>query len=318
MANTENLIPFRPVRLTESKLKTISPEKGHVYFITDTKKIYMTGSDNELILMGGSSNIYYASKTFDIVDDIIFSNDNIEGDDFPNINDLIINTGTKSNNGFYKVIDIISDTELLAIQLPVGGGGTGGGSDDAASGTLTIDYDTPSNDTILYSNPYSIKFSIAAKYNSGDLVPNSGVATWYRNNTVIAEKVPVYNGSNTFNVSNFLGVGNNTFKVRVSYNTGGLADSVATRTWNINAVNLSLDWKVDYTNPDSYYINSDKFILKWTPKGKIDCYTHIAFDDIWQDPIYISAANTDYVQSKEFSSLPYGAHKVSMYLTATI
>jgi hypothetical protein len=52
-------IPFRPVKTTEERLKSLVAVNGYIYFTTDTKKIYLGGSDGKFTPMGGNSGIYY-------------------------------------------------------------------------------------------------------------------------------------------------------------------------------------------------------------------------------------------------------------------
>ena len=126
----ETKISFRPVRCKESDLSKISPIDGYVYFTTDTQKIYCS-QNNKFIPMGGNSGIYYGNRTFSEDEtntgetEFVFNmnNEDIEGDQIPNINDLILNI---PDGGFYRVIDVYNGL-ITGRRLAVSGSGEGGG-----------------------------------------------------------------------------------------------------------------------------------------------------------------------------------------------
>ena len=111
---TETARPFRPVKCNQNDIDNkLDPVNGYVYFTLDTQKIFY-GTGSEFLPMGGSSGIYYATKTFgeEAIDDTSFTVTDFADGKLPtNINDLIINVGkNETRNGFYKVIRI--DEEL--------------------------------------------------------------------------------------------------------------------------------------------------------------------------------------------------------------
>lgn len=121
--------PFRPVKCKERDMVGKTPVEGYVYFTTDTKKIYCA-SGGEFLPMGGNSGVYYGNRTFaeDEINtgetDFIFDADtDIEGDQIPNLDDLILNI---PDGGFYRVIDVY-DTQVTGRRLAVSGSGEGGG-----------------------------------------------------------------------------------------------------------------------------------------------------------------------------------------------
>ena len=129
-----NQVPFRIMRGEELVILNKPFADGQVYFATDTKRIYtdayLNGQpQNKIPMGGGNSGIYYASKGFTDSSDVSFSLADIEGDELPNVNDLIINykSSNELRDGFYKVItvDVINNV-VETTYLPVGGGGTGG------------------------------------------------------------------------------------------------------------------------------------------------------------------------------------------------
>lgn len=322
----ETARPFRPVKCNQNDIDNkLDPVNGYVYFTLDTQKIFY-GTGSEFLPMGGSSGIYYATKTFgeEAIDDTSFTVTDFADGKLPtNINDLIINVGkNETRNGFYKVIRI--DEELQIVEtayLPVGGGG--GTSGGTSGGDLLIEWIYPSNgeDSILVGKEYKIQFRVTATDKAGDIVPGTGVATWTRQGKKIATST-VTNGVNEFDLTPYLSPtindGDNSFMVSVSMNTGGSVNDTSTKSWRIKVINLSLTWNYVYS-PDNY-INNDMFTLYWTPKGNIDATTYIWFDDNELDvkTIDIKANQMGSEKSYTFTSLSYGAHSVHMRMGAKI
>ena len=141
---------FKPVRGTEATILATIPQKGYVYFATDTRKIFY--SDGESFLsMGGNSGIYYGSLTFDEppdsdIVDFTFSINDIEGDHAPNENDLILNI---PDGCFYRVNSIETidnDIFIYTTKLTIAGSGGGGG---AGSG-ITLRTKNNLNSSVIY------------------------------------------------------------------------------------------------------------------------------------------------------------------------
>jgi hypothetical protein len=105
-------------------------------------------------------------------------------------------------------------------------------------------------------------------------------------------------------------------------NTGGMTDSVVSKTWYVKAVDLKLKWDWGYNT--SNYIDKDTFTLKFIPYGGINCTAHFIFDGAMiPDETYftkeIAARDTGKENySDVIPSLPYGSHNCEMYLTAIV
>ena len=137
---TETKIPFKPVRCKESDLSTLSPVDGYVYFTTDTQKIYCA-NQNKFLPMGGNSGVYYGKRTFaenetntgetDFVFDL--NKEEIEGDQVPNVNDLILNI---PDGGFYRVIDVYGNL-ITGRRLAVSGTGSSEGGSTSQRPLIT-------------------------------------------------------------------------------------------------------------------------------------------------------------------------------------
>ena len=121
---------FRPVRGEEHKIKAANPTEGFLYFATDTKKIFMA-KDGQFIPMGGNSGVYYGSRELSDAEKedtelttFIFTTDDIEGDQVPNVDDLILNI---PDGCFYRVTFIGEDGMITTSKLTIAGSGSGGG-----------------------------------------------------------------------------------------------------------------------------------------------------------------------------------------------
>lgn len=326
----ETKIPFRPVRCLESALENMTPIDGHVIFTTDSRKIFFA-INGEFKMMGGSSGVFYGTKVLTdeekYGDQVIFSflHDDIDGDELPASDDLILNM---PDGGFYRVLEVNSiDIQAQRIAISGSGGGPGGGggpSGPSNEGSLVINYvnETPKESSTITGVDYYIHFEVIAKDSAGDLVLEEGTATWIINGKNYVQKVK--NGKNSFKVDEYLdpSMDRNKIVLMVSMNTGGINDSVVSKTWYVKAVDLKLEWNWDY-NPNNY-INTDNFTLRFIPYGGIDCVAHIIFDDVQiENETYftteIPARNTGReVYSNEMPSLEYGSHTCEMYLTTTV
>jgi hypothetical protein len=120
---------FTPVRGTEDKIAghIMGFNDGYVYFATDTGKIYMDytdaeGVDHARVSFGGgasgsgsNSGIFYANKIISDADkletEIYFDmNQDIDGDTYPEKDDLILNAG---DGCFYRVMSVNKVTALI-------------------------------------------------------------------------------------------------------------------------------------------------------------------------------------------------------------
>ena len=329
----ETKIPFRPVRCFESDLNTMIPVDGHVIFTIDTRKLFMV-IDGEFRMMGGNSGIYYGTKILTEEEkldkeQILFSflHSEIDGDELPAEDDLILNI---PDGGFYRVLEV-NDIDIQTQRIAISGGGTGGGSgsgDITNKGSLVINYvpETPKKSSTITGVDYYIEFEIIAKDSAGDLISEEGSATWLINGKKYYQKVK--NGRNSFKVDEYLdpsldGDGNKIY-LTVTMNTGSDIDDIQTKVWYVKAVDLALKWDWKYTDGDKLYINKDTYDLGFIPYGGVDCVAHLIFDDskVPNETYFtkeIKASNTgDTVYFNGLPRLDYGSHTAEMYLTAEV
>lgn len=135
-------VPFRPVFCNEQviKKKQAEPVNGHVYFTTDTKKIFL-GQNGNFLPMCSSSGFFYGIK------DILYENnglapdpnvtfyfEEIEGDAIPEVDDLILNI----DGCFYRIIKVNEDSGFLeTVRLTLQGTGTGGSGGGGEGGSTS-------------------------------------------------------------------------------------------------------------------------------------------------------------------------------------
>lgn len=136
-------IQFHPIRCTSEKLKTLEGNihDGEIYFLTDTKQIFLV-KNKKLINMCGGVGIVYGNR------DIVHDNDGHQippeqefsvFEDLDNIsplaNDLILN----KDGCFYKVINVDGDhVDSMRVTLQGSGNGSGSGLIDEAIYGITV------------------------------------------------------------------------------------------------------------------------------------------------------------------------------------
>ena len=143
---SKNECRFYPVQCLDETFQTLSPQEGYVYFVTDKKKIYL-GKNSEMIPMCSTSGFFYGIKEIEydnsgIAPDpnVVFYFNEIEGNDIPEEDDLILNV----DGCFYRVKTVAEDgleTVRLTLQgtgVGGGGGGTGGGGTGTGSFSISV------------------------------------------------------------------------------------------------------------------------------------------------------------------------------------
>ena len=172
---------FYPVQCTDATFQKMTPQEGHVYFTTDSKKIYL-GKNNQMIPMYDKANFYYATKLIVYEDtgmlpdpNVSFEYDEVNGSEFIQVNDLILNIGTdEAQDGcFYRVVRLEEDLiETLRITMRGSGGGFVDGDDPGAAQKPSFSIPNKYPGSTLYISSTSNSAEIGFKTNSSDLVNN--------------------------------------------------------------------------------------------------------------------------------------------------
>ena len=108
---TNQNIGFNPIQCTSKIFEKLSPQEGYLYFLTDTKQIFL-GKNDKFIDMCGGINLIYGEKEIKYDDsgalpdpNVIFYLNDLEKKEIPLINDLILN----KDGCFYRVKSINED-----------------------------------------------------------------------------------------------------------------------------------------------------------------------------------------------------------------
>ena len=166
---------FIPVQCTDETFQNLRPNEGYVYFVTDTKKIFL-GKDGNMIPMAASSGIFYGTQEIEYENDgnapnpeVYFDWTQIEKSDEtkPEEDDLILNI----DGCFYRVEEVEEDrckTRRLTLQ---GTGGSLGPGGDSSGGTVTGSFSITVIDgktKAFGSSDTEMKFSFRGNYNGTD------------------------------------------------------------------------------------------------------------------------------------------------------
>ena len=325
---------FRPVNCTEQDMKRKRAIPGYLYFTQDSHKIYQGLGSGEYQMVGGSSSIFYGKYPMSDDDkygtNVFFTfsmTEHIEGENVPAMDSLILNI---PDGGFYRVLNVDGDSIAVERLAMSGGGGSGpAGPGSNQKGSITIEYyngaDVDNNITILNGVEHWIEFTITAKDEAGDTLTETGTASWSINGKTYTQSVTT--GYNKFRVDELLPMakdGNFTrINLMVYMNTGGITDNYGSKQWNIQKVDLRLEWPFTYSQDE--YRKGSTFTLAFKPYGGINCTAHISFDngstlgqDYFVEDLSFSRVNGNVYTTQAMPTLPYGEHSCTIYLEATI
>ena len=151
---SQNECRFYPVQCSDETFKGLAPAEGHVYFVTDTKKIFL-GKNGKMIPMCATSGFFYGIKEIEYENtgllpdpNVRFLFDEIEGEDIPEEDDLILN----KDGCFYRVKEV-ADDGLETVRLTLQGTGTGGGGGGTGGGGTTgADFSINVSNTWIYAS----------------------------------------------------------------------------------------------------------------------------------------------------------------------
>ena len=121
---------FNPIQCTSEVFKNLTAQEGFLYFVTDTKQLFL-GRDGKMIDMCGGIGLVYGTKNIEYENtgqkpdpNVIFYLHEIESGEYPKVSDLILNI----DGCFYRVNSIDKEnSEIMTERLTLQGSGTGGG-----------------------------------------------------------------------------------------------------------------------------------------------------------------------------------------------
>ena len=165
-------IPFRPFQGTEDLINKQDVYPGHVYFATDSGKIFLDADNGRITVGGGGVAVLYASadevkKDMTDFSYILYSSNLDDEEATPKKDDLIINLDGR----FFKVLSYNKDSGVIKCSLMAvsGTGGGGGGGGDTPSGPSSSNMElactgkTPNAQTYIYGKSQNIEFTPKAK-----------------------------------------------------------------------------------------------------------------------------------------------------------
>ena len=202
----------------------------------------------------------------------------------------------KTENGVREVQD----------RFQIAGGG-GSGSSVVLRIAYIDGYTTPLVSTV--NDRVIVKYDFSGEDSAGD-TNLDGTASWKVGNRVVATE-EVSTGTNEFDLTEYVGVGDNKVLLTITHATG----AVATKAWTVKVVDVRLESDFDDTkvNPAGSTIN-----FTFTPYGGVDKTVHFLLDgkEVATKKSPASAAGLS--DSYAIPAQEHGTHLFEIYMTAEI
>lgn len=307
---TEQLSPVQ-TELTETKA-SLSELKTEVGDLPNTLQsdYYNKEATNELLAdKADKSTIESITNDLTVVKNTtaeLQSNIDTINTDISNLQEQIKNIEPDQDAG--REYDITYEDSKLSLlengeiktQVVIEGGGGGG-----SSSVITIERLDGSTLTVIAGEKALINFKFTSVDNSGD---DTGSATgvWYVGNTKVAAQT-IVQGTNSFDVTQYLHSGDNTVKLQVTDSVG----SIGTKNWSINIVEFYLESIFDDT-----LVYSGEVTFRYTPYGNIAKTVSFSLDGI-----ELGTATTSITGRQMTYTIPvqtHGAHLLEVVMTAEI
>lgn len=319
-------IPFGFVQCSSKYIKDIEAgnktvQEGVIYFILDTKQIFL-GKNNNLISMGKGTGIIFALKETDLNNldsNVSFNLQDLEEEyqaNYPQPNDLIFN----KDGCFYRVLEV-DNTQIKTIRLTVAGGGSGGGGGvGGASSIILAAYATNIDDTIVYGDSCEIQYEFWATMDGAST--GSGVREIIINGITKERKnIPQSTADNPYqiiDISKYLEPGDNFIQLKCSDVYGNykiLQFSRAVVKLEIDDSNLTAK-----NTKKIFATENDNFTYTYIPYGigeKIITFT-LKKDDGTTIQAVESFTTSGSERNKTFSNLAYGVYTLEVSMTTTV
>lgn len=199
---------------------------------------------------------------------------------------------------------LINDKDEKLVKLPFTGGGSGGGG---TSVSITNETTSASGEKVLYltiakGNAASIRYIFA------DSDPDfGGVASYYVNGALVVSQ-NISQGTNEWEATQYLSVGENKVKVTVEDENG----SRGSKTWTIMVLAVSVTATL---NQSKIYGAGDTIRIVYVPVGvSMAKTTHFLVDGSEVATTTTTASGRQSSQSIIITS--HGAHDIDLYVTA--
>ena len=141
---------FNPIQCTSQVFNRLSPQEGFLYFVTDTKQMFL-GKDGKFIDICGGLNIVYGKKDIEYENsgqtpdpNVDFAIYQLEKEEYPLVGDLILNT----DGCFYRVKSINEEGMINTTRLTLqgsGGGGSSSGGPTSGGGSYSVNVPISNN-----------------------------------------------------------------------------------------------------------------------------------------------------------------------------
>jgi hypothetical protein len=199
--------------------------------------------------------------------------------------------------------EIIQDSGVQIISGS-GGGGTGGGSSSLKLGYITTSpmVVTPSDKAIIY-------FTFSGTDSSGDTILQAS-STWKINGITVEHGI-VHEGENEFDVTKYLKTGTTKVLLSVVDDNG----SVATKTWNIQQIELTLESNF---NDRRKYSTAETVVFDYIPSGAIEKTVIFKLDGKIIDRVQLGKEVSGTLVSYELPPQTHGSHLLDIYIEAEI
>lgn len=200
----------------------------------------------------------------------------------------------------YQVKDGVEEVASQTI-LPA----TGGGGGTTQTTTVVVDRITASPLVITTTDSAIIEIDFSATDSDGETV--DATYTW-KNGTTVLMTGALNQGTNTFDLSEFVNVGTQKFTLLVVDEAG----TTVLKTWTIQKVDI----RIESTFNDRYVNAIGRTVsFTYTPYGAVNKTVHFKLDGE-EDTITTSASGT--LQSYSISPQSHGSHLLEVWITATI
>ena len=205
----------------------------------------------------------------------------------------------------YTLYQCKDGVEEVVSQFVIAGGG-GPSSGETTTTNLVVERITSSPVVATPTDKIELQFSYSSTDSDGEEV--DGTYTWKLGTSIIGTG-PCIQGTNTFDVTDFVSVGTQKLTLTV-VDDGG---SAVVKTWTVQIVDVRLEssFSDKITYPANKPIN-----FTYTPYGAVAKTVHFILDGKELDPVGTTASGT--LQSYTLPAQAHGAHLLECYITATV